>query len=84
MDLWLLVVFLVFVQPLIGWWRFRHFVGRSAVVSTDRKLRLYAMVIATQWTITGLAAWVLRRRSLDIADLGLLKPGGRPPLWGSF
>jgi len=74
-DLWLLVFFLVLVQPLLGWWRFRRFVGREPVISTKRKMRLYAMVVGTQWVLTALCAWIMRRRDLDIGDLGLLEPG---------
>ena len=75
MDLWILVFLLVVVQPLLGWWRFRRFVGREPVVSTARKMRLYAMVVGTQWTLVALCAWVLARRELNIADMGLLVPG---------
>lgn len=78
MDFWVLVVILVAVQPLVGWWRFRRFVGGARVVATHRKLRLYAMIVATQWTLVALCAWVLRRRQLDVADLGLVAPG---PAW---
>ena len=78
MEIWILVFLLVVVQPVFGWWRFRKFVARGGPVSTPRKLRLYFIVLLTQWTLTALCAWVLSRRQLNIADLGLLKPG---PAW---
>jgi membrane protease YdiL (CAAX protease family) len=78
MDLWILVFLLVVVQPVFGWWRFRKFVARGGTVATPRKLRLYFIVLLTQWSLTALCAWVMSRRHLNIADLGLLKPG---PAW---
>ena len=78
MELWILVFLLVVVQPVLGWWRFKKFVARGGPVTTNRKLRLYFIVLLTQWTLTALCAWVMARRQLNIADLGLLKPG---PAW---
>jgi len=78
MELWVLAFVLVVVQPIVGWWRFRRFVGRERVISTPRKLRFYAMVVVTQWTLTALCAWVMSRRHLNVAELGLLTPG---PAW---
>src|SRR5262245_48206085 len=78
MDLWLLVILLVLVQPVFGWWRFRRFIARGEAVTTRRKLRLYFIVLLTQWGLTALCAWVMARRQLNIADLGLLHPG---PAW---
>lgn len=77
MELWILVFLLVVVQPLLGWWRFRSYLGREPVVPTPRKLRFYGMIVLTQWTLMLLCAWVLSRRHLNIAELGLLAPG--PP-----
>jgi len=78
MELWILVFLLVVVQPLFGWWRFRKFVAKGAPVTTHRKLRVYLVVLLTQWSLTAFCAWVMMRRQLNIADLGLLKPG---PAW---
>lgn len=78
MDLWILVVLLVIVQPIFGWWRFRRFVARGEMPTTNRKLRLYFVVLLTQWTLTAMCAWVMARRHLDIAELGLLRAG---PAW---
>jgi membrane protease YdiL (CAAX protease family) len=78
MELWILVFLLVVVQPVLGWWRFRKFVARGGQVTTGRKLRLYLIVLLTQWTLTAFCAWVMSRRQLNIADLGLLKAG---PAW---
>jgi len=78
LDLWILVFLLVVVQPVLGWWRFRRFIARGDAITTYRKLRLYFFVLLTQWTLTALCAWVMQRRQLNIADLGLLRPG---PAW---
>lgn len=78
MELWILVLLLVLVQPVLGWWRFRKFVARGGTVTTNRKLRLYFIVLLTQWSLTALCAWVMVRRRLNIADLGLLQAG---PAW---
>jgi len=78
MDLWILVFLLVVVQPIFGWWRFKRFVARGDTPNTNRKLRLYFIVLLTQWTLTAMCAWVMARRHLNIADLGLLHAG---PAW---
>ena len=76
MDLWLLVLFLVVVQPLVGYYRFTRLTAPPGPIPTPRKLRLYALVVASQWALTAAAAWVLARRGLALADLGLR---GSPP-----
>jgi membrane protease YdiL (CAAX protease family) len=77
-DLWFLVLLLVVVQPLLGYYRFTRMTARPGPIPTARKLRLYAIVVASQWVLTAAAAWVLGRRGLELADLGLR--GGPPPL----
>jgi len=75
MDLWLLVLFLVLVQPILGYYRFRRLAGGAEVLPTRRKLVIYATIVVTQWVLVGVCAFVLRRRELEIADLGLGEPG---------
>jgi membrane protease YdiL (CAAX protease family) len=75
-DLWVLVLLLVAVQPLLGYYRFTRATARPGPIATARKLRLYAIVVASQWALTAICAWVLGRRGLDLADLGLR---GAPP-----
>jgi membrane protease YdiL (CAAX protease family) len=75
-DLWLLVLLLVVVQPLIGYYRFTRLTARPGPIPTPRKLRLYAIVVGSQWALTAVAAWVLARRGLRLDDLGL---HGSPP-----
>ena len=77
MELWLLVLFLVVVQPLVGYYRFTRLTAAPGPIPTPRKLRLYAIVVASQWVLTAAAAWVLARRGLALADLGL---HGAPPV----
>jgi membrane protease YdiL (CAAX protease family) len=72
-DLWLLVLFLALVQPLIGYYRFRRVAAGPGPLSTSAKLRLYGMIVATQWVLVGVCAWVLGRHDVALADLGLAR-----------
>jgi len=76
MDLWVLVFFLVVVQPVLGHYRFRRLAGGHGPIPTRRKLGAYAIIVGSQWLLVAVCAWVLWRRGLRLADLGLI---GSPP-----
>jgi membrane protease YdiL (CAAX protease family) len=76
-DLWLLVFFLAVIEPIVGWYRFRRLAARSGPLATAAKLRLYAFIVGMQWVLVAACAWVLARRGLALADLGLRGP---PPV----
>jgi len=84
MDLWLLVLFLVVVQPILGYYRFRRLAGGRDVLPTRRKLVIYATIVVTEWILVGVCALVLHRRELEIADLGLGQPGIETLLLGAM
>jgi membrane protease YdiL (CAAX protease family) len=56
--------------PLLGWWRFRRLERRPEPVARGVKLRLYASIVASQWTLVALTAIVLAGSGLGLADLG--------------
>lgn len=51
------------VYPLLGWYRFRRLESRPEPVPRAIKLRLYASVVVSQWTLVGLAALLLASQS---------------------
>lgn len=77
MDVWLLAAVLVVALPILGWHRFRRYVALPGPVPTARKLRAYASILLTQWTLVAACAWVLGRHGLDLGALGV---GVSPPL----
>jgi membrane protease YdiL (CAAX protease family) len=62
---------LVVVLPLLGYLRFRRFVAAGErVLSTTKKLALYARIAATQWLLVLAMFLIARRHGLSAADLG--------------
>ena len=59
------------VYPLYGWFRFRQLEKRPDPVSRAMKLRLYASVVISQWTLVAAAALVLGAAGLGLDALGL-------------
>jgi len=56
--------------PLLGWWRFRRLERLPEPIPRGVKLRLYASIVASQWTLVALCALVLAGAGLGFAHLG--------------
>jgi membrane protease YdiL (CAAX protease family) len=56
--------------PLVGWWRFRRLERQPEPIPRGVKLRLYASIVASQWTLVALTALLLASAGLGLADLG--------------
>ena len=65
-----LTIAIAILYPLMGWYRFRRLETRPDPVSRAIKLRLYASVVVSQWTLVGLTVLVLGSRGRGLAALG--------------
>lgn len=65
-----LTVAIGIAYPLLGWLRFRRLERQPEPIPRGVKLRLYASIVASQWTLVALTALVLAGTGLGLADLG--------------
>jgi len=69
-DAWLLCVVLAVLVPFHGLLTYRRLASVADPTPTRTKLRLYATIIAMEWTLVALTVFVARRHGLGLADLG--------------
>ena len=58
------------VYPLVGWLRFRALERRPEPIDRATRLRLYASIVISQWTLVAAVALVLGAAGLGLAALG--------------
>jgi CAAX protease family protein len=65
-----LTIAIAIAYPLLGWYRFRRLEARPEPVPRGIKLRLYASVVVSQWSLVGVTAILLGAWGGGLAAIG--------------